>query len=122
AMKLDIGPGVPGNVSFDVSGGPYRSELMADGKAVTFERIGDNTIRGYVASADNNGNGDIPILELTLTDTDTSVTGQLFANVDHFALLDGSPIDSLRVDATIAFADGDGDVVTSIVRVNVHDG
>src|SRR5690606_34058702 len=65
-MHLDIGSGVEGNIDFDLSLGDFRStEFTSDGRAITFTRVDDNTIRGYVADADNGGNGDETIIELT---------------------------------------------------------
>ncbi|MFC0243784.1 T1SS-143 repeat domain-containing protein [Rhodopseudomonas telluris] len=122
AIKLDIGPGLAGNVGFDVSGGAHREPLLtSEGRAITFVKVDDNTIRGYVASADNGGNGDVTILEIKLTDTDASATTTLYGSIDHIAVQDGSQITSIRVDATVAFSDGDGDVVTGIIRTTIHD-
>ncbi|WP_322517587.1 tandem-95 repeat protein [Rhodopseudomonas palustris] len=122
AIKLDIGPGLAGNVSFDVSAGAHREPLLtSEGRAITFVKVDANTIRGYVASADNGGNPDETIIEIKLTDTDVSATTTLYGVIDHIAVQDGSQIDGIRVDATVAFSDGDGDVVTGIIRTTIHD-
>ncbi|MGP9811308.1 T1SS-143 repeat domain-containing protein [Rhodopseudomonas sp. NSM] len=122
AIKLDIGPGLAGNVSFDVSAGAHREPLLtSEGRAMTFVKVDANTIRGYVASADNGGNPDETIIEIKLTDTDVSATTTLYGVIDHIALQDGSQIDAIRVDATVAFSDGDGDTVTGVIRTTIHD-
>ncbi|WP_080507775.1 tandem-95 repeat protein [Rhodopseudomonas palustris] len=122
AIKLDIGPGLAGNVSFDLSAGAHREPLLtSEGRAITFVKVDANTIRGYVASADNGGNADETIIEIKLTDTDASATTTLYGVIDHIAVQDGSQIEGIRVDATVAFSDGDGDVVTGIIRTTIHD-
>ncbi|WP_430707854.1 DUF5801 repeats-in-toxin domain-containing protein, partial [Rhodopseudomonas pentothenatexigens] len=121
-IKLDIGPGLAGNVAFDLAGGAHREPLLtSEGRAITFVKVDDNTIRGYVASADNGGHGDETILEIKLTDTDASATTTLYGVLDHMAAADDAPIGTLRVDAAVAFSDGDGDVVTGVIRTTIHD-
>jgi len=121
AVKLDIGPGLAGNESLDLTSGAHRStKFTSDGRAITFKLEADGIIRGYVTDADNNGGGEVPILQLKLTGT--NVTTTLYGSLDHIAAQDGSPIASLVVDATVRFTDGDGDSVTSIIRNTFHDG
>jgi T1SS-143 domain-containing protein len=122
AIKLDIGPGLAGNVSFDLASGNHRStQFTSDGRAITFSKVDDNTIRGFVASVDNGGQGNETIFEITLTDTDSSARTTLYGNLDHIAAQDGSAIASLVIDATVRFTDGDGDAVTGIIRSNIMD-
>ncbi|WP_132559766.1 DUF5801 repeats-in-toxin domain-containing protein [Rhizobium sullae] len=116
AVHLDLGPGMAGNVDFTLAGpgATYLSPLKADGQPVTFQLSTDGTkIIGYVGTIGN------AVIELTANGT--TVTAKLLQAVDHFAKADGSPIDMLRVDATVAFHDGDGDTTTSIIRVEVND-
>ncbi len=115
-MGFNIGGTMAGNITFNVENGPQTiDEVTSDGQPITFERIDGNTIIGYVGSPDKK------IIELKLTDTDTSVTATLFGKIDHIDVNGVTPLDLLRLDATVAFEDGDGDRVTSILRVNIND-
>ncbi|QRM57315.1 VCBS domain-containing protein [Sinorhizobium sp. BG8] len=119
ALKLDIGGGLAGNVTLDVSNGPASSsKLTSNGHVIVFELIDENTIRGYITL----GNGShSTVIEIKLTDTDSNATTTLFRPIDHIAAEDGSAITTLRIDATVLFSDGDGDSVTGIIRTTVHD-
>ncbi|MFS2155213.1 VCBS domain-containing protein [Rhizobium sp. Rhizsp42] len=115
-VHLDLGPGIPGNVDFTLSGpgATYTSVLTSHGQPVIFTMSADGTqIIGYV--------GDIGHPVITLSANGTTVTAELSQPIDHIAQADKAPIDSIRVDATVSFKDGDGDSVTSIIRVNIAD-
>ncbi len=119
AMKFDTGPD---NIFFDVSGGATTvPELKSGGQVVTFELSADrSTIIGYVAASDALLGVRIDVLEMKLSDTDTSVQVTLFQPLDDKEV-SGALTTSLRIDATIEFADGDGDIVTSILRATIED-
>ncbi|MGO4352362.1 DUF5801 repeats-in-toxin domain-containing protein [Rhizobium sp. RAF36] len=115
-VHLDIGAGDAGNVDFTLSGpgATYLSSLTSHGAKITFQLSADGTkIVGYV--------GDISHTVIELAANGTTVTAKLLGPVDHVALANGSAIDQLRVDAQVAFRDGDGDTTTSIVRVEIND-
>ena len=120
-LKLDIGPGLAGNVTFDLGnpGVHQTTKLTSDGRVITFEMVDDTTIRGFVSSADNGGGGDVEVLEITLSGT--AVTFDLFEELDHVAAQDGSPIDNLIFDTGITFQDGDGDELSVKLRTTVTD-
>ncbi|MBO9587044.1 VCBS domain-containing protein [Devosia sp.] len=121
-LKLDIGGGVAGNVSLNVANGPVTvSQFTSDGKPVTFVLVNDTLVRGYILPENGGGTGGTTIIEISLTGSDQGVTTKLFGPIDHIAVVDGKPIDSILVDATVRFTDGDGDDITAIIRTTIVD-
>ncbi|WP_160194698.1 VCBS domain-containing protein [Devosia riboflavina] len=121
-LKLDIGGGVAGNVSLDVANGPVTvSQFTSDGKPVTFVLVNDTLVRGYILPENGGGTGGTTIIEISLTGSDQGATTKLFGPIDHIAVVDGKPIDSILVDATVRFTDGDGDDITAIIRSTIVD-
>ncbi|POF31663.1 T1SS-143 repeat domain-containing protein [Roseibium marinum] len=120
-LKLDIGPGLAGNVTFDLTDPSVHQtpKLTSDGRVITFELVDDTTIRGYISDVDNGGGGVVEVLEITLSDT--KVTFDLFEELDHVAAQDGSPIDGLVFDTGISFYDGDDDLLSVKLRTTVTD-
>ncbi|WP_426232614.1 DUF5801 repeats-in-toxin domain-containing protein [Pararhizobium sp. DWP3-4] len=114
ALKLDIGGGLAGNVNLNLANGSDSSpKFTSEGRVVVFTMVDANTIRGFA--------GNELIIEIKLTDTDSSAKTTLYGNIDHIAAQNGAAIDRLVVDATVKFTDGDGDAVTGIIRSTIHD-
>jgi T1SS-143 domain-containing protein len=114
ALKLDIGGGLAGNVNLNLANGPDSSaKFTSEGRVIIFTMVDANTIRGVA--------GNELIIEIKLTDTDSSAKTTLYGNIDHIAAQNGAAIDRLVVDATVKFTDGDGDAVTGIIRSTIHD-
>jgi T1SS-143 domain-containing protein len=114
ALKLDIGGGLAGNVNLNLANGADSSpKFTSEGRVIVFTMVDANTIRGFA--------GNELIIEIKLTDTDSSAKTTLYGNIDHIAAQDGAAIDKLVVDATVKFTDGDGDAVTGIIRSTIHD-
>ncbi|WP_426125314.1 DUF5801 repeats-in-toxin domain-containing protein, partial [Pararhizobium sp. PWRC1-1] len=114
ALKLDIGGGLAGNVNLNLANGSDSSpKFTSEGREIVFTMVDANTIRGFA--------GNELIIEIKLTDTDSSAKTTLYGNIDHIAAQNGAAIDRLVVDATVRFTDGDGDAVTGIIRSTIHD-
>ncbi|WP_051312658.1 tandem-95 repeat protein [Pseudodonghicola xiamenensis] len=113
-LTLAVGAGI---VDINVADGPQEVEtLTSGGTPVTFA-LEDGAVVAYVAAED----GRQDILRVEIDGQDGAMT-TLLGPIDHVDASSGKPIDQIDVDATIAFADEDGDQVNGVVRSSILNG
>ncbi|MGE4325207.1 MAG: tandem-95 repeat protein [Pseudodonghicola sp.] len=111
-LTLAMGTGV---VDINVADGPQVVETLTSGGAPVTFALEDGAVVAYVAAED----GRQDVLRVEIDGQDGAVT-TLLGPIDHVDANSGKPIDQINVDATIAFADEDGDQVSGVVRSSIQ--